>query len=274
MRRIAIPRISARSRTISKMAARAPTSTPTVGESRTSTRGVVASHFASTTRCWLPPESVVTGSLGHSDPDGEVADPIADRPRTCVRGVDEPAEAPEPPEHRDRRRCRQSTVAGRARGSGGPPRRMRFPSRSRRGWSRRASGAPSRRISPASGRVMPKRVKREARSVRRRGGRSFRGISPRWSAHDTSSYSPWRESPRISSTASSPLRSRACTVVSRAWPVMSSARRWWLICPASKTPTRRLSRSTVIRSAISMSSTSRWLTKTTAMPASESRRTT
>ena len=55
---------------------------------------------------------------------------------------------------------------------------------------------------------------------------------------------------------------------------MSSARRWWLTCPASKTPTRRLSRSTVIRSAISMSSTSRWLTKTTAIPAAESRRTT
>ena len=55
---------------------------------------------------------------------------------------------------------------------------------------------------------------------------------------------------------------------------MSSARRWWLIFPPSNTPTRRLSRSTVIRSAISMSSTSRWLTKTTAMPAAESRRTT
>ena len=99
-------------------------------------------------------------------------------------------------------------------------------------------------------------------------------ISPRWTAHDISSYSPSRRKFRTSSTAASPLRSRACTVVSMARPVMSSASRWWVMVPASNTPTRRLSRSTVMRSAISMSSTSRWLTNTTAMPAAESRRTT
>ena len=88
------------------------------------------------------------------------------------------------------------------------------------------------------------------------------------------SYSPARRRSRTSSTAGSPVRSRACTVVSRARPVISSASRWWVMRPASKTPTRRLSRSTVIRSAISISSTSRWLTKTTAIPAAESRRTT
>src|SRR5262245_7145611 len=38
------------------------TSMPRVGSSTSSTRGAVASHFASTTFCWLPPESVETGS--------------------------------------------------------------------------------------------------------------------------------------------------------------------------------------------------------------------
>jgi hypothetical protein len=33
----------------------APTSTPRVGSSTISTLGRVASHFAMTTRCWLPP---------------------------------------------------------------------------------------------------------------------------------------------------------------------------------------------------------------------------
>ena len=37
------------------------TSMPWVGSSRISTRGLVASHFDSTTFCWLPPESVLTG---------------------------------------------------------------------------------------------------------------------------------------------------------------------------------------------------------------------
>ena len=38
------------------------TSTPCVGSSEDEQpRGVAASHFASTTFCWLPPESVLTG---------------------------------------------------------------------------------------------------------------------------------------------------------------------------------------------------------------------
>ena len=37
------------------------TSTPWVGSSRISSRGSAASHLASTTFCWLPPESVLTG---------------------------------------------------------------------------------------------------------------------------------------------------------------------------------------------------------------------
>ena len=38
-----------------------PTSMPRVGSSTISSRGLRASHFASTTFCWLPPESVQTG---------------------------------------------------------------------------------------------------------------------------------------------------------------------------------------------------------------------
>ena len=34
---------------------------PAVGESKINTRGPVASHLASTTRCWLPPDNSSTG---------------------------------------------------------------------------------------------------------------------------------------------------------------------------------------------------------------------
>ena len=40
----------------------APTSTPIVGPSRIRIFGLRSSHFASTTRCWLPPESCLTCS--------------------------------------------------------------------------------------------------------------------------------------------------------------------------------------------------------------------
>jgi len=39
-----------------------PTSMPRVGSSTISTLGVMASHLARTTFCWLPPERVATGS--------------------------------------------------------------------------------------------------------------------------------------------------------------------------------------------------------------------
>ncbi len=46
----------ASSRTSVWMAALAPTSTPRVGSSNSSTRGRAASHLAMTTFCWLPPD--------------------------------------------------------------------------------------------------------------------------------------------------------------------------------------------------------------------------
>ena len=45
---------------------RAPTSTPRVGSSSSSTSQPCSSHRASTTFCWLPPESVRTGRVGRA----------------------------------------------------------------------------------------------------------------------------------------------------------------------------------------------------------------
>ncbi len=42
----------------------APTSMPRVGSSMISTRGLAASHLASTTFCWFPPESCRTNCSG------------------------------------------------------------------------------------------------------------------------------------------------------------------------------------------------------------------
>src|SRR6185369_16851044 len=46
------------------ISALAPTSMPRVGSSMMRTRGSVATHFASTTFCWLPPESCFTRCSG------------------------------------------------------------------------------------------------------------------------------------------------------------------------------------------------------------------
>ena len=61
IRSTAIPR-AARSTISSWICRFAPTSTPRVGSSAISTRGGRTSHFANSTFCWLPPESVETGA--------------------------------------------------------------------------------------------------------------------------------------------------------------------------------------------------------------------
>ena len=67
-----------------------PTSTPTVGPFSTSTRGPRASQRASTTRCWLPPDSERTGAPGsgglHRQP-----------PQPLLRLAPEPGEIEERP---------------------------------------------------------------------------------------------------------------------------------------------------------------------------------
>ncbi|WP_285549433.1 hypothetical protein [Actinoplanes regularis] len=45
----------------------AATSTPFVGSSSRTAAGPVPSHFASSTFCWLPPESCSTGGLRTSE---------------------------------------------------------------------------------------------------------------------------------------------------------------------------------------------------------------
>lgn len=57
---------SARARTSAYNSARAPTSTPRVGSSSSSSRQPLRNQRASTAFCWLPPESVRTGRLGSS----------------------------------------------------------------------------------------------------------------------------------------------------------------------------------------------------------------
>ena len=52
-----------------------PMSTPTVGLSRISTLGSVASHLPSTTRCWLPPDRVLHRLLEAGDLDAPAARP-------------------------------------------------------------------------------------------------------------------------------------------------------------------------------------------------------
>ena len=59
-RTMAIPR-AARSAIMAWTSAFDCTSMPCVGSSRIRSDGAVASHFASTTFCWLPPESAETG---------------------------------------------------------------------------------------------------------------------------------------------------------------------------------------------------------------------
>src|SRR5206468_2539764 len=58
---IATP-LSARRSMISWISAFAPMSTPCVGSSSMSTTGLIESHLASATFCWLPPDKVSTGA--------------------------------------------------------------------------------------------------------------------------------------------------------------------------------------------------------------------
>src|SRR5580698_6810842 len=51
------------------MSALAPTSTPWVGSSRSSTLGRWRSHLASTTFCWLPPDSFSSASSLRGGPE-------------------------------------------------------------------------------------------------------------------------------------------------------------------------------------------------------------
>ena len=84
-------------------------STPTVGPSRISTFGLVASHLASTTRCWLPPESVCAAAPTPAARMSSCAIQLAPARPPLER--DEAEAIRKPVEHGDRRYCRRSTAA-------------------------------------------------------------------------------------------------------------------------------------------------------------------
>ena len=91
----------ARCETMRWISALAPTSMPRVGWSRISTRGAGISHLASSTFCWLPPESVLVELLDpgrdHAHPPGEVLGELRLGP-----AIDHAEPAGQPAQHRQR----------------------------------------------------------------------------------------------------------------------------------------------------------------------------
>ncbi len=62
---------------------------PRVGSSMISTRGSVAIHFASTTFCWLPPESCFTALLRAARADAEALDRLSSPERAFAAAIDD-----------------------------------------------------------------------------------------------------------------------------------------------------------------------------------------
>ena len=180
-----------------------PTSTPTVGLLSTSTRGSRAIHFASTTRCWLPPESVRTGSAG-------IGVLIAGRRTHSSDGLGRPARRraarARPASAVDvagRRCCARSTGRGTGPASAGPPARRRCRPRPHPRSSERTS-RPSTLTVPAS--AGPGRTATSAISVRPEPSRpvdadDLAGSQRRGS---TSANRPGRPRPLTSSTGRRP----------------------------------------------------------------------
>ena len=130
------------------------TSIPRVGSSTISTAGLRASHFASTTFCWLPPDSVHTGFASRPYLQLQPQRPVGrEAPLGAGRDQAEPLHAPE---RGERRRCARSRSPSRAPAAGGPRARARRPRPSRPSASRGRSRRPSISTAPASQRSMPK----------------------------------------------------------------------------------------------------------------------
>ena len=75
------------------ISALAPTSMPRVGSSMMRMRGLVASHLASTTFCWLPPESWRTQLFGPAGADAEARRSASRASRASCAPVDHEAAA-------------------------------------------------------------------------------------------------------------------------------------------------------------------------------------
>ena len=184
--------------------ARAPTSTPRVGSSSSSTRQPRSSQRARTAFCWLPPERVRTGTDGLSGRSDSSR--VAALRRAQLGAPVDPAGACEAGQggHRDvagdglqhEQGLRLALLGGQpdSGADGGPYAAGASPAGRRRGRDRRRACG-RRRSSPGS---------RSGRSRRvRRGRRSRRAARTR----SNGSNSPSRASPRTSSTGS---RSAGC----------------------------------------------------------------
>ena len=127
------------------------------------------------------------------------------------------------------------------------------------------SGWPPSLIAPSSARCMPNSVR--ASSVRPEPSRpTTPRTSPLRKVKLTSANSPRRDRPVTSSSGSAADMSRATIGCSISTPVISLTMRRWSTSATGQVPTLRPSRSTVTRSAIFTTSSSRWETKTTVMP--------
>ena len=97
MNSTAMPSSAQRARPASMISALAPTSMPRVGSSRISSRGSVASQRASSTFCWLPPDSCAIGVSASRGLDAERLDVALARAR--------PGSARDRLRHMPRRAC-------------------------------------------------------------------------------------------------------------------------------------------------------------------------
>ena len=80
----------------------APTSMPRVGSSRMSTLGLSASHLASATFCWLPPDRRLTGDVEQRRPNRTAGHGTTRPPRvTAARSTSPAARHPVHDAHRD-----------------------------------------------------------------------------------------------------------------------------------------------------------------------------
>ena len=170
---------------------------PRVGSSTISTRGSVASHLASTTFCWLPPDRVDTGSVEPRRLDLQPLRPGRAAARRSAAAEQQPEPAQRPPAGQGRvaldRQLHHQALLAPVLGH------QREPRRDRRGRvARRAAARPSTSTSPASYRSMPKTARTTSLRPAPTSPASAT-ISPPRTVKLTSVKTPCRVSPRTSS---------------------------------------------------------------------------
>src|SRR3954454_10566071 len=248
-----------------------PTSMPRVGSSMMSTFGLVASHLASTTFCWLPPDRNPTGSpsrwnlswsLAAQSRASEASAPppispsalrsVRRRVRPTLRSIDISITSP----------CWR-------RSSGTSPMPARIAAVGEPGLS----ATPSTSTWPASGVSMPKTAR--ATSLRPAPTRPARPrISPRWTSKVTSVKTPSRVSRSTLSTGSPISASTLGNSWSSSRPTMRRTSSSVVRPATAPSCVTSPSRSTVIDVPMAKISSSRCEMNSTAAPRSRSVRTT